>query len=106
MSLKYPRRHLATVVGAPKYVASVYDSPDFRDRYTILLTGPGFEFTPYGVPRRAHFLGLSYDCTSPQGVSMYGEVDMRWCLEQRSTRIPWAALPEHVQRHIRARVET
>ena len=102
MASRYPRRHLKTVHDAPLYVASVYDHPDFADRYTVVFTGPGFEYTR---DRMAHSLGLSYYCDSPQGVSMWGEVDMAWCREQSRKRIPWADLPEHVRRHVRARVE-
>ena len=102
MANRYPRRHLRTVHDAPLYVASVYDHPDFADRYTVVFTGPEFAFTQ---DRRAHSLGLSYYCDSPQGVSMWGEVDMAWCREQSRHRIAWADLPEHVRRHVRARVE-
>ena len=102
MASLYPRRHLKTVADAPVYVASVYDHPNFADRYTIVFTGPGFEFTR---DRHAHSLGLSYACDSPMGISMWGEVDMAWCSEQSRRRIPWAELPEHVRRHVRVRVE-
>ena len=102
MASRYPRRHLKTVHDAPLYVASVYDHPDFADRYTVVFTGPEFAFTQ---DRRAHSLGLSYYCDSPQGVSMWGEVDTAWCREQSRHRIAWADLPEHVRRHVRARVE-
>lgn len=102
MASRYPRRHLKTVHDAPLYVASVYYHPNFADRYTVIFTGPEFAYTR---DRRAHSLGLSYYCDSPQGVSMWGEVDMAWCREQSRHRIAWADLPEHVRRHIRARVE-
>lgn len=102
MASRYPRRHLKTVHDAPLYVASIYYHPDYADRYTVVFTGPEFAYTQN---RRAHSLGLSYYCDSPQGVSMWGEVDAYWLACQSRHRIAWADLPEHVRRHVRARVE-
>lgn len=67
------------------------------DRYTVF---------PYrrlaGTYGQGACLGLSDDCTSPQGFSQWGEgVPGR----HLGKRIPFASLPEHVRAHVLARIK-
>lgn len=107
-----PRRANARwMEGAPEYVLSVHDNKGATaDRYTVYFGGslayepmpdyPGYEGTGPGntaIP----YLGMSDAPTSPQGVSMWGDVKAY----QRNTRqrIRWLDLPEHIRAHVIAR---
>lgn len=98
-----PRRATARwMEDAPEYVLSVHDNKGATaDRYTVYFggslaipgNGPGDTWVQY--------LALSGDPTSPQGVSMWGE--LRAYQRPTNQRVRWLDLPEHVRSHVIAR---
>ena len=99
------------LVGAPEYVVACYDNGGkTADRYTLLFGGS--LWTPSYVkgnaecgidPRLIQGLQMSESPSSPQGVSIWGD-----CLRgpHLGKKIPWSALPAHIQEHTKMRAES
>jgi len=82
---------------APEYVLSVHDHPKFADRYTIYFVPEPKDYTSL-ADCSILYLGCGDTPTSPNGISMWGEVEA-W---QRQTdhRIKWLDLPEKIRKHV------
>lgn len=88
--------------GAPEFILDCFDNGGkTADRYTILLGGTLLE-PRLRSDRKVYFLGLSDDPSHPLGISMWGEVSSSW--RPFKQRVRWLDLPEHIRRHIVARV--
>ncbi|MBI6724730.1 hypothetical protein YA0089_13995 [Pseudomonas viridiflava] len=102
--MKYrPRRATARwMEGAPDYVLSCHDAGDkTADRYTVYFGGP--KHWDESMGRTVHYLGLSYNPSSPTGVSMWGEGDAASRDASSGKKIRWLDLPENVRKHVQAR---
>ena len=87
---------------APDYVLDCFDNGGkTADRYTVALILDGAD--------NASYLGMSSDPTSPQGFSQWGEfagVELtNYRYHYRRHRVRWLDLPDHIRKHVRARVE-
>jgi hypothetical protein len=84
---------------APEYVLDCFDNKGkTADRYTVLFGGSLWEES---MGRKVPYLGMSDSPTSPQGVSMWGEVEASW--RPSHQRVRWLDLPEHIRQHVIAR---
>lgn len=84
---------------APEYVLDCFDNKGkTADRYTVLFGGSLWE---ENMGRKVPYLGMSDSPTSPQGVSMWGEVEASW--RPSHQRVRWLDLPEHIRQHVIAR---
>ena len=97
-----PRRASARwLEGAPEYVRSVFDNKGKTcDRYTVTFTGTLW-FA--GLGRNVQYLGMSDNPTHPQGFSQWGECPASYSPSRQKIR--WLDLPEHIRKHVIARVE-
>lgn len=92
-------------VGLPKGIAACFDDPSHGDRYTVLMDA---DRTRGGWC--ASYLGFNEQPEHPQfGVSQWGdfteEAFKRFSQENNRYRIPWADIPEHLQKHVLRRME-
>lgn len=88
--------------GAPEYILDVFDNKGkTADRYTVLFGGSMLE-PKLLEDRKVYFLGLSGAPSHPQGFSQWGEISASY--RPARDRIRWLDLPEHIQRHVIARV--
>jgi hypothetical protein len=109
MSYKPRRAGKRWMEDAPAYVLSVHDNKgQTADQYTVYFGGEfilndGPDAGPGTGPGNTYiqYLAMSTDPTSPQGVSIWGEM---WAYERSSRqRIRWLDLPEHIRQHVIAR---
>lgn len=104
MTHRNPRRAGSRwLEGAPEYVLDVFDNKGrTADRYTVFFGGTLAE------PGTVHYLGMSDNPHSPQGVSMWGygpAHDLAGFRHRRlRERIRWTDLPENIRAHVLARV--
>lgn len=84
---------------APEYILACYDSPKFYDQYTVILGGSMWNES---MGRKVLYLGMSDDCTSPNGFSQWGECDASYRPHSRE-KVRWLDLPEHIRKHVIAR---
>lgn len=85
---------------APEYVLDVADNPRFFDRYTVYIGG-SLASHEVSELRHVEYLGMSFNPTSPQGFSMWGECPAN-CRDSHK-RIRWLDLPENIRQHVIAR---
>lgn len=89
----------------------VYDhGPRFADRYTILMEDwevyDGTETTPHRPKPYGNREGFAVgDNVGPNGFSesIQCPPPLTWGARRQARRIPFASLPDHVQRHVIAR---
>ena len=81
----------------PRIIA-VFDSPEFADRYTVVLDRAGWSTS---APNLYPSLGLSGNPDSPQGVSQFSE-----CIpgDHLGREVEFEDLPENVREHVRRRL--
>lgn len=85
---------------APEYILAVYDNGGkTADRYTVLFGGSLWEPNMGG---NVACLNMSEYPTSPQGVSMWGEMPA-WNRKALGKHIKWLDLPERVRQHVISR---
>ena len=104
---------------APAYILDCFDIPDTGDRYTVLF-GKGLMFHVKhngdcmdGSDQRNNtivpYLAMSEAPGSPQGISMWGELEAHQAAAYRYNnghrRIRWLDFPAHIRKHVIARVE-
>lgn len=83
----------------PKSIKSIWDNKEeTADRYVIVF----HEKHPRETSKYNLGLILSNNPDSPQGISLWGEVEEGRHLGEK---IIWKSLPEHVQDHIIERIE-
>lgn len=100
--MKYsPKRSSARwLESAPEYLLACYDNNGRTcDRYTVLFGAP--LWTP-NMGRTIPLLILSAAPSSPQGVSMWGEMPA-YNRAALGRKVRWLDLPEHIRRHVIAR---
>lgn len=96
-----PRRASARwMEEAPEYVLSVHDNGGRSfDRYSIFFGAPLWESS---MGRKVPGLFLSEIPNSPQGFSIWGEVESH-DREASGKKIRWLDLPENVRKHVISR---
>jgi hypothetical protein len=100
--------------GAPDCILDVFDNKGkTADRYTVMFTGPDFLVRSGGTAYKDTWvphLDMSDAPSHPQGVSMWGEMPAYDTARLRyvwgKQRIRWLDLPEHIRKHVVARVTT
>lgn len=95
---------------APEYILDVFDNKGkTADRYTVMFTGSLLISDGTFANTHVQYLAMSGAPSHPQGVSMWGELTAyeaaRFRYRSKHQRIKWDDLPEHIRKHVIARVK-